>query len=98
MRLDDVDGWSIFTEESGETEIAKLDDAFFGEKDVLRLDVAVDAIVGVAIADGLQSLPDDPFRQHFRHSVQSKWIMLFLHYHIIIILSLFRYSNMHGLY
>lgn len=90
MRLDD--GWTIFTEESGETEIAKLDDAFFGKKDVLRFDIAVDAIVGVAIADGLQSLPDDPLRQHFRHSVQSKWIMLFLHFTII------RSLDMHSLY
>ena len=28
----------------------------------------MDAIVGVAIADRLQRLPDDPLRQHFRHS------------------------------
>jgi hypothetical protein len=28
----------------------------------------VDAIVGVAVSHGLQRLPDDPLRQHFRHS------------------------------
>lgn len=68
-----------FTEKSGKAEIAELHHAFLSEKDVFRFDVSVNAVVGVAIADGLQCLPDDPLRQHFRHSAISKHIRHAVH-------------------
>ena len=56
------------TEHSGESEVAQLDDAVFGDEDVLGLHVTVDAVVEVAVVDGLQSLPDDAHRQGHRNS------------------------------
>ena len=47
----------------GEAEITHFDDAILGEEDVLRLDVAVDAVVDVAVVDRLQNLPYDAHGQ-----------------------------------
>ena len=56
------------TQETSEAEIAELDDAIFGEEDVFRFDVAMDAVVRVTVAHCLYQLPRDPFRQYLRHS------------------------------
>ena len=79
----------VRTEESSKSEITKFDHAFFGEEDIFRLDVSMNAIVGVAISDGLQCLPDDPLRQHFRHSTKSFtdlsiYISWYIHINVII--------------
>ena len=52
----------------GKAEITHFDDAVLGEEDVLRLDVAVDAVVDVAVVDRLQNLPYDAHRQRKGHA------------------------------
>jgi len=56
------------TQETSEAEIAELDDAIFGEEDVFRFDVAMDAVVRVTVAHCLYQLPRYSFRQYLRHS------------------------------
>ena len=58
----------IRTHIPGEAEVAELEDLVLGEQQVLRLDIPVDAVVGVAVADGLQHLPRDPLRQLLRNA------------------------------
>ena len=43
----------------GKAEITHFDDSVFSEQHVLGLDVAVDAVVHVAVVDCLQNLPYD---------------------------------------
>jgi hypothetical protein len=56
------------TENPSEAEIAKLDDPFLGDENIFRLDVSVDAVVKVAVVNGLQRLPDDAHRRRHRNS------------------------------
>ena len=60
----------------GEAEITHFDDAVLGEEDVLRLDVAVDAVVDVAVVDRLQYLPYDAHRQRKGHAGNASKIVL----------------------
>jgi hypothetical protein len=63
---------STLTENSCESEIAKLDDPVLRDEDVFRLDVPVDAVVKVAVVDGLQRLPDQAHRRRHRNSDKQK--------------------------
>ncbi len=64
------------TQEPGETKIAELDDSFFGQQNILRLDVAMDAVVCMTVPNSLQGLPYDPLCQNFRHSANRLQLQL----------------------
>lgn len=50
---------NVPTHEPGKAEVAEFDNALRRQQDVLWLDVAVDAVVLVAVGDALQGLPGD---------------------------------------
>lgn len=70
----------VLTEHPGKAKVAELDHAILGQQDVLRLDVAVDAVVLVTVVDGLQSLPNDTRgRWHGNPEMSHKKRCLMLH-------------------